>query len=146
MLKIDNTWRMPKLGSCCDFSNPIAEHFHLVRKDEAVQVVSDGFVDCQKLVDSEAKNAGLVNILKLQELRYGTLENAIARNVDKQVFADVSNIPTNVAEQAEYIAKVQAEIEALKAKLGLSQDELLKLNEDKYNSLTSQDNNNGGQE
>lgn len=135
MLQI-RTWRDPIPKSDTKlFSKTTVEKFHLEREGNGVKVVSDGFVDNQKLIDSEAKNAGLQNILKLQELRYGTIENAIKRNEDKQVFADVSKIPLSVAEQKEYLAKVDAAVKALCEKLNISRDELSNLTEFKFEEL-----------
>lgn len=138
-LKIAN-WRNFETPKGADFSKSVVERFHLERDGNGVKIVSDGFVDVQKEIDSEAQNAGLVNILKQQELRYGTVQNAIVRNEAKQVYAKVSDIPTNVAEQAEYIAKVQAEVNALKAKLGLDEAALLNLTEEKYKEIIASQN------
>lgn len=127
---VDNFPTKPICAPGQDFSNGKREHFHLARKGEGVEIVSDGVVDEDALIQSEKCNAGLENIIKLQTLRYGTLENAIKRNEDKQQFADVSNIPTTVAEQAEYLNNIQADVDALCAKLGISKEDLLKSNQE----------------
>ena len=108
----------------------VVECFHLEREGSGVAVVSDGFTDRDKLIQSEAKNAGLSNIIRLQTLRYGTIDNAIARNADKQVFADVSNIPTSVGEQAEYLKNIEDDVSKLCAELGISREDLLKSNQE----------------
>lgn len=127
---VDNFPTKPICAPGQDFSNGKREHFHLARKGEGVEIVSDGVVDEDALIQSEKCNAGLENIIKLQTLRYGTLQNAIKRNEDKQQFADVSNIPTTVAEQAEYLNNIQADVDALCAKLGISKEDLLKSNQE----------------
>ena len=127
---VDNFSTKPICAPGQDFSNGKREHFHLARKGEGVEIVSDGVVDEDALIQSEKCNAGLENIIKLQTLRYGTLENAIKRNEDKQQFADVSNIPTTIAEQAEYLNNIQADVDALCAKLGISKEDLLKSNQE----------------
>lgn len=106
------------------------ETFHLEREGNGVKIVSDGFVDSVKMIQSEANNAGLANIIRLQTLRYGTIDNAIARNKDKQVFADVSNIPTTVGEQKEYIDGIESDVAKLCAELGISKEDLLKSNQE----------------
>lgn len=97
-----------------------------------VKVVSDGKTDYQKLIESEAKNAGLVNILRFQEMRYGSIQNAIIANEEKKLYADVSNIPDSVGEQAELVAKTNAEIDKLCKELGLTKEQLLNLTPEKY--------------
>lgn len=124
--KVNNFASKPLTTKGFDLSNGKREHFHLERKGEGVEIVSDGFVDEDALIQSEAKNAGLVNILRLQELRYGTIANAIKRNEDKQTYANVANVPTTVGEQAEYIKNIQDDVDALAAKLGISKEDLLK--------------------
>lgn len=119
----------PVLTTGMDLSGHIRENFHLVRKGEGLDVISDGKTDYKKLIASEAKNAGLKNIIRLQEMRYGTIENAIVRNKEKQTFADVSNIPLTVAEQAEYVKSIQADVDELCGKLGISKEDLLKANQ-----------------
>ena len=113
-----------------DFSNSKRMHKHLERDGNGVKIVEDGVVDEDALIQSEKINAGLENIIRLQTMRYGTLENAIARNKDKQVFADVSHLPTSVAEQSEYVSNIQADVDALCAKLGISKEDLLKSNQE----------------
>lgn len=115
-----------------DLSDAKREDFHLAIVDGVLNVVSDGITDYKKVIQSHASEAGLVNILKLQTMRYGTLDNAIARNKEKQVFADVSNIPDSVAEQKAMVEKTNAEIDRLCKELGLSRDQLLNLTADKY--------------
>ena len=129
-LNSDNSRFKPVVSKGFDFSNGTVEHFHLERDGNGLKSVSDGFVDHKKMIQSEANNAGLSNLIRLQTLRYGTIENAIARNADKQLFADVSNIPTSVAEQAEYIANVEADVAKLCAELGVSKEDLLKSNQE----------------
>lgn len=108
---------------------------HLERDGKSVKVIEDGIVDADKEIQSELKNAGLQNILKLQELRYGTLDNAIARAADKGVYADVSNIPTNLADQTVWVQQAQAKIAKLKADLGLTDDELKAVDIDKLTAI-----------
>lgn len=136
--KPDNFPGKPVLSNGVDCSAHLFEHFHLERKGEGVIIVSDGIEDFDKAVQEEACNAGLVNILKMQEMRYGTIENAVKRNQDKQVYADVSKVPTSVAEQAEYIANTEKELNALCQKLGISKEELLKTNVDTLQKLFEQ--------
>lgn len=150
---VDNFPTKPICAPGQDFSNGKREHFHLARKGEGVEIVSDGIVDEDALIQSEKCNAGLQNILKLQALRYGTLENAIKRNEDKQNFANVANIPTTVAEQAEYLNNIQADVDALCAKLGISKEDLLKSNQESLARMlaakqqeTSQASTDGGNE
>lgn len=125
---VNNTPVNPIRSKGRDFSSGKCEHFHLQRKGEGVEVVSDGFVDGDALIQSEKCNAGLENIIKMQTIRYGTIQNAIKRNEDKQVFADLSKVPTTVAEQQEYIAKSEKELNDLCNKLGISKEDLLKSN------------------
>lgn len=125
----DNFVSKPVTTSGFDCSKHVREGFHLVRKGEGLDVVSDGNTDFKELIQSEKCNAGLQNIIRLQTMRYGTIENAIVRNKEKQVFADVSKIPTSVAEQAEYIKDIQKDVDGLCAKLGISKEELLKANQ-----------------
>lgn len=129
-LKPNNFMSNPVKTKGIDMSKAVRENFHLVRKGNGLDVVSDGFTDYKKLIQSQACNAGLQNIIRLQTMRYGTIENAIVRNKEKQVFADVSNIPTSVAEQAEYIKDIQNDVDELCSKLGISKDELLKANQE----------------
>lgn len=129
-LNPDNSRFKPVKSSGFNFSNSVVEHFHLEREGNGLKSVSDGFIDHNKLIQSEANNAGLSNIIRLQTLRYGTIENAIARNADKQLFADVSNIPTSVGEQADYLANVEADVAKLCAELGVSKEYLLKSNQE----------------
>lgn len=124
----DNSIYAPVRSTGMDFSQKNREHFHLEREGNGVKIVSDGIVDEDALIQSEAKNAGLVNILRMQELRYGTVENAVKRNEAKQVFADVSKIPTSIGEQVEYIQQKEKEVNDLAAKLGISKEELLNSN------------------
>lgn len=112
-----------------DMSSGKREVYHLDREGNGLKVVSDGIVDHHELIQSEACNAGLENIIRLQTMRYGTIENAILRNKEKQTFADVSHIPTTVAEQAEYIKDIQNDVDNLCSKLGISKEELLKSNQ-----------------
>ena len=118
-----------------DFSNAKRMHRHLERDGNGVKIVEDGYVDEDALIQSEKINAGLENIIRLQTMRYGTLENAIARNKDKQVFADVSHIPTTIGEQAEYVQNIQNDVDALCAKLGISKEDLLKSNQESLAQL-----------
>lgn len=113
-----------------DFSSGVTVARHLERDGNGVKIVEDGVVDNDALIQSEKCNAGLENIIRLQTMRYGTLENAIARNKDKQVYADVSKIPTSIGEQAEYVQNIQADVDALCAKLGISKEDLLKSNQE----------------
>ena len=103
---------------------------HMERDGNGIKIVEDGIEDADALIQSEKINAGLENIIRLQTMRYGTIENAIARNADKQVFADVSHIPTSVAEQTEFVNGVQADVAALCAKLGITKEDLLKSNQE----------------
>lgn len=105
---------------------------HLERINGGLIIVSDGFKDIQKEINSELKNAGLQNILKLQELRYGTLDNAIARARDRGVYADVSHIPTDVAGQSDLVNKTNAAVDKLCKELGLTKEQLLGLTPEKY--------------
>ena len=120
----------PVISTGMDFSNAKRMKRHMVRDGNGIKIVEDGIVDEDALIQSEACNAGLQNIIRLQTMRYVTIDNAIARNKDKQVFADVSKIPTSIAEQQEYVASVQADVDALCAKLGISKEELLKANQE----------------
>lgn len=122
----------PTVQGSRDMSDGKREDFHLAIVDGVLTEVSDGVTDYVKLVQSHANEAGLVNILKLQELRYGTIDNAIARNKEKQVFADVSGIPDSVAEQQALVAQTNAEIDKLCADLGLTREQLLNLTPEKY--------------
>lgn len=131
----------------------IYEQKHLERDGNGVKVVSDGFIDLNKEIQSELKNAGLQNILKLQELRYGTLDAAIVRAKDKGVYADVSNVPTDIASQQELINKTNAQVDKLCKELGITKDQLLNLTPEKYAEIkaaqaaaaaASQSNNEGG--
>lgn len=108
------------------------ESFHLERDGLDIKIVSDGVSDRQKEVDSHKKEAGLENILKMQALRYGSVDNAIKRNEDKKTFADVSHIPDSVGEQAEQVAKVNKDIDKLCKELNLTKDQLLALTPEKY--------------
>lgn len=107
----------------------------LTLKDGELIVVETDKVDTDKLIASEACNAGLENIRKQAALRYGTLNNAIAINADKQNYADVSNIPTNAMQQAQYVEAQRTKLEQLAAKLGVSTDELLSMTEAGFNSF-----------
>lgn len=109
-----------------DFSKKDSIKRHMVRDGNGIKIVEDGVVDVDALIQSEKINAGLQNIIKMQTMRYGTLENAIVANAQTQVFADVSKIPTTVAEQSEFVSGVQADVDALCAKLGISKEDLLK--------------------
>ena len=115
-----------------DFSNGKYESFHLEREGLDIKVVSDGISDRNKEIQSHAKEAGLENILKMQALRYGSVDNAIKRNEEKKVFADVSKIPDSVGEQAEMVFKNKKDFEALCQELGLTKDQLLALTPEKY--------------
>ena len=131
----NNTKFAPVVVAGCDFSNGKSLQRHLERDGNGVKIVEDGVVDNDALIQSEKINAGLENILKMQTMRYGTLENAIARNKDKQVFADVSHIPTSIGEQAEYVQNIQNDVDALCAKLGISKEDLLKSNQESLTQL-----------
>lgn len=128
-----------KFKSCVvkglDFSDGKVEEFDVSREGTGLKIISKGFVDRDKLIQSEAGNAGLANIIRLQSLRYGTIENAIYRNADKQVYADVSNIPTSVGEQKEYLADVNKEVEKLCSELGITKEQLAKSNQDTLEKL-----------
>ena len=115
------------IGSCLRGKHNLYEKRHLELEGKSVTVVSDGFCDVDKEIQSELKNAGLQNILKLQELRYGTLDNAIARVNDRGVYADVSNIPDGVGPRSAYVAAAQEELARLAASLGLTPEEVAKL-------------------
>lgn len=128
----DNHVLHPVRSKGTDFSKGEREDFHLERKDGQIISVSDGITDYNALIQSHKNEAGLVNIMKLQTLRYGTLDNAIARNKDKQVFADVSNIPDSVAEQKKMVDKANADIKKLCDELGVTKEELLSLTPEKY--------------
>ena len=112
------------LTDCLNQKRSSYEMRHLEKEGTSVKVVSDGFVDRDKEIQSELKNAGLQNILKLQEMRYGTIDNAIARAADRGVYADVSKIPDNVGDTAAYVAAAQAKLNALAAELGVDPSEL----------------------
>lgn len=131
----NNTKFSPVDAAGCDFSDGKVIQRHLERDGNGVKIVEDGVVDNDALIQSEKINAGLENILKMQTMRYGTLENAIARNKDKQVFADVSHIPTSIGEQAEYVQNIQNDVDALCAKLGISKEDLLKSNQESLAQL-----------
>lgn len=111
------------------------EQRHLELDGKSVKIVSDGFCDRDKEIQSELKNSGLQNILRMQEMRYGTLENAIARAQDRGVYADISDIPDNIGDRAEYIQKVNESLAQLKKELGLTDDDLKSLNADKIIEL-----------
>lgn len=122
-----------------DNSQSIREDFHLeFDENHNVKVVSDGRTDYQKMIESEAKNAGLVNILKFQEMRYGTLQNAILANEEKKLYADVSHIPDSVGEQAALVAATNAQIDKLCKELGLTKEQLLNLTPEKYVEIKQQ--------
>lgn len=106
----------------------IVEDKHAERGENGDLIfVSDGKRDIQKEINSQKCNAGLQNIIRLQTMRYGTLENAIARNKEKQTFADVSNVPDSVGEQAQMVADAKGNIQALAAKYGVTVEQLLAL-------------------
>lgn len=105
---------------------------HLAFEGKSIKIVEDGICDIDAEIMSELKNAGLQNILKLQELRYGTLENAITRANDRGVYADVSKIPDSIGERAEFIAKARADLEALKAKYNLTDEDIKNFNIDSF--------------
>lgn len=130
-----NSSLTPVVSQGFDFSNAKRMARHLEREGNGVKVVEDGIVDEDALIQSEKVNAGLENILKMQTMRYGTLENAIARNKEKQVFADVSKIPTSIGEQAEFVNNIQNDVDALCAKLGISKEDLLKSNQESLAQL-----------
>lgn len=115
-----------------DFSECVREDFHMEVVDGTLIPVSDGITDYNKVVQSHENEAGLKNIIKLQTLRYGTLDNAIARNKEKQTFADVSKVPDSVAEQQALVAKTNAEVDKLCKELGITKDQLLNLTAEKY--------------
>lgn len=125
-LKVNNSAFHPVKRTAFDFSNSKRVARHMVREGNGLKIVEDGIVDHDAEIQAQSCNAGLQNIIRLQTMRYGTLENAIKRNADRQVFADVSKIPTSVAEQQEFVQKNSADVDALCAKLGISKDELLK--------------------
>lgn len=122
----DNNCFHPVESNGFDFSNGKRMARHMVREGNGLKIVEDGVIDHDAEIQAQSCNAGLQNIIRLQTMRYGTLENAIKRNADRQVFADVSKIPTTVAEQQEFVEKNSAEVDALCKKLGISKDELLK--------------------
>ena len=122
-----------KTNKCLlDFSNGKYESFHLERDGLDVKVVSDGISDRDKEIQSHKKEAGLENILKQQALRYGSVGNAIKRNEEKKVFADVSKVPNTVGEQAELVSQTNKDVEKLCKELGLTKDQLLALTPEKY--------------
>ena len=126
-----STFEKPiSLRNCLHEKHNIYEKRHLELEGKSVTIVSDGFVDKDKEIQAELKNAGLQNILKLQEMRYGTLDNAIARADERGVYADVSNIPDGVGARAEYVANAQAELKRLASELGLTPEEVSKLTGD----------------
>ena len=139
-LKVNNSIYAPIRSKGFDFSNGKIEKFHLARKGSGVELISDGIVDQDELIQSEKCNAGLENIMKMQTLRYGTIQNAIKRNEDKQVFADVSKVPTSLAEQAEYISAAEKDVNELCAKLGISKEDLLKSNYESLSALFAEKN------
>ena len=116
-----------------DFSSSVREDFHLeYGEGHNVVVVSDGRTDYQKEIESQTKNAGLVNILRYQEMRYGSINNAIVKNEEKKVYADVSHIPDSVGEQAALVAKTNAEVDRICQELGITKEQLLNLTPEKY--------------
>lgn len=116
--------------------NSVEERFHAERDEKGgLTFVSDGKVDIQKEIDSQLCNAGLQNIIKMQTMRYGTIENAIARNEQKKTFADVSKVADSVGEQAEQVANSTAAAKAIAAKYGLTLDQVLALDSDKLINL-----------
>ena len=119
------------------FNRPsnIVKQRHLEREGKGLIIVDDGFLDIDKEIQSQAQNAGLQNILKLQEMRYGTISNAIVRCSEKGIYADVSNIPTDVASQEIFVANAQAKIAALKKDLGLTDADLASLDYEKLVKL-----------
>lgn len=137
------------------FANPQQYEKHIVEDKHAertanggIKFVSDGKRDIQKEIESQACNAGLQNIIRLQTLRYGTLENAIARNKEKQVFADVSKVPESVGEQAEMVKEATDNLQALADKYGVTVEQLLALksSEDFQNLVTPKQNENAHDE
>lgn len=126
----DNSLLLPVFSAGMDFSCAKRVKRHLEREGSGVTIVEDGIVDYDAEIQAQACNAGLQNIIRLQTMRYGTIDNAIARNKDKQVFADVSDVPLTVAEQSEFVNATQKEVDALCAKLGLSKEDLMKANRD----------------
>lgn len=133
--KVNNTFSNPVSFEKMDESHKCIMVYHMEREGNGIKIVEDGLVDRQKLLESEKVNAGLENIIRLQTMRYGTIENAIKRNADKQVYADVSKLPTSVAEQAEFISKTEAEVASLCSELGISKEDLLKSNVDTLSQL-----------
>lgn len=126
----DNSVFHPILVKGADFSgNNVVMHRHMERDGNGIKIVEDGFVDEDALIQSEKCNAGLENIIRLQTMRYGTIENAIKRNEAKQVFADVSKIPTSIGEQAQYVEEIQKDVDKLCKELGITKEELLKSNQ-----------------
>lgn len=118
------------------FTNPVEERFHAERDEKGgLKFVSDGKLDIQKEICSQKCNAGLQNIIKMQTMRYGTIENAIARNEQKKTFADVSGVADSVGEQAEAVAASTAAAQAIAKKYGLSLDQVLALDQDKLITL-----------
>lgn len=126
----DNSFLHPIVVKGADFSvNNVVMHRHMERDGNGIKIVDDGFVDEDALIQSEKCNAGLENIIRLQTMRYGTIENAIKRNEAKQVFADVSKIPTSIGEQAKYVEEIQKDVDKLCNDLGITKEELLKSNQ-----------------
>ncbi len=123
------------IRSQCSLEPGFIHKKQLKMVDGDIKVVETEVIDTQALIESEAHNAGLQNILRQEALRYGTIENALARNADKQTFADVSNVPDGVGAQAEFMQQQQQRLEALAAKLGVSVNDLLNMTEASFNNL-----------
>lgn len=130
----NNAREINKIKNIVKLDNGIVIEKHLDRIDGDVVVVDGDKVDYDAEIQSQIKNAGLQTILKMQTMRYGTLENAIARNEAKRVFGDVSNIPDSVGAQQAYIAKQNAELDKMAQQLGVSREELLKMTESTFNA------------
>ena len=82
----NNAREINKIKNVVKLDNGVVIEKHLDRKDGDIVVVEGDKVDYDAEIQSQVKNAGLQTILKMQTMRYGTLENAIARNEAKKVF------------------------------------------------------------
>lgn len=106
----------------------------LDRVNGDIVIVEGAVVDYDEEIQSHKKEAGLEAIKKAQILRYGTLDNAIARNQAKQKFLDVSKLGDDIANRE--IAKAnEADIAKLAAKLGISKEEILTLTKANFEAL-----------
>lgn len=151
-MKLNNCYTANKIDYGLDLSEyGKGKEKKLDRVNGDIVIVEGAVIDYDAEIQSHKKEAGLEAIKKAQILRYGTLDNAIARNQAKQKFLDVSKFGDDIANRE--IAKAnEEEISKLAEKLGISKDEILSLTKANFEALvkvketTKQGNENGGKE